>query len=244
MGERRVVRRVADVVCRIRRRGSAATSCCALSTSSPVCDRYERPHRRPHHHTVRPLRISGRRVPARHPRRYCRPPYDRSWGDCARVRPVRSVFGGCGPFRSAAKLARVVFDERPIRRGSRPRERLVSAVTRAATPRFEPLLGACSGLPVSHDFEARFVSPTADRLGLRAGELAHVRTAWVNWSRRAIPVPGGGGVLRRLHVSTSVSPAPRQLLYPVTSLASRCTRLPVPACESQRFGEPHGEKDL
>jgi integrase len=54
---------------------------------------------------------------------------------------------------------------------------------------FERLLEACSGLPAPHDFEARFIRLIADRLGLRPGEIAHFRTAWVNWNRRTIRIP-------------------------------------------------------
>lgn len=54
---------------------------------------------------------------------------------------------------------------------------------------FELLLEACSTLPEPHDFEARFICLTAGRLGLRAGEIAHFQTAWVNWNRRTIRIP-------------------------------------------------------
>lgn len=54
---------------------------------------------------------------------------------------------------------------------------------------FGLLLEACSTLPEPHDFEARFICLTAGRLGLRAGEIAHFQTAWVNWNRRTIRIP-------------------------------------------------------
>jgi len=54
---------------------------------------------------------------------------------------------------------------------------------------FELLLEACSTLPAPHDFEARFICFIAGRLGLRAGEIAHFQTAWVNWNRRTIRIP-------------------------------------------------------
>lgn len=54
---------------------------------------------------------------------------------------------------------------------------------------FELLLEACSELPEPHDLEARFICLTAGRLGLRAGEIAHFHTAWVNWNRRTIRIP-------------------------------------------------------
>lgn len=54
---------------------------------------------------------------------------------------------------------------------------------------FERLLEACSRLPAPRDFEVRFIRLVAGRLGLRAGEIAHSRTAWVNWDRRTIRIP-------------------------------------------------------
>ena len=54
---------------------------------------------------------------------------------------------------------------------------------------FELLLEACTALPAPHDFEARFICLIAGRLGLRAGEIAHFQTAWVNWNRRTIRIP-------------------------------------------------------
>lgn len=54
---------------------------------------------------------------------------------------------------------------------------------------FELLLEACSALPEPRDFEARFVCLAAGRLGLRAGEIAHFQTLWVNWNRRTIRIP-------------------------------------------------------
>ena len=54
---------------------------------------------------------------------------------------------------------------------------------------FEQLLEACSDLPEPHDFEARFICLVAGRLGLRAGEISHFQTSWVNWNRRTIRIP-------------------------------------------------------
>ena len=54
---------------------------------------------------------------------------------------------------------------------------------------FELLLEACTALPAPHDFEARFICLIAGRLGLRAGEIAHFQTAWINWNRRTIRIP-------------------------------------------------------
>ena len=54
---------------------------------------------------------------------------------------------------------------------------------------FELLLEACSTLPEPDAFEARFICLAAGRLGLRAGEIAHFQSAWVNWDRRTIRIP-------------------------------------------------------
>ncbi len=43
---------------------------------------------------------------------------------------------------------------------------------------FDLLLEACWDLPAPRDFEARFICLLSDRLGLRAGEIAHFRIAW------------------------------------------------------------------
>lgn len=54
---------------------------------------------------------------------------------------------------------------------------------------FELLLEACGNLPAPLDFEARFICLLSGRLGLRAGEIAHFRTAWVDWNRKLIRIP-------------------------------------------------------
>lgn len=66
---------------------------------------------------------------------------------------------------------------------------------------FELLLEACSALPKPHDFEARCICLTAGQLGLRAGEIAHFQTSWVNGNRRTIRIlsmnPADVGYCRR-----------------------------------------------
>jgi integrase len=54
---------------------------------------------------------------------------------------------------------------------------------------FERLLEACRELPSPRDFEARFICLLGGRLGLRGGEIAHFRTAWVDWNRNLIRIP-------------------------------------------------------
>lgn len=54
---------------------------------------------------------------------------------------------------------------------------------------FELLLEACGDLSAPRGFEARFICLLGGRLGLRAGEIAHIRTAWVGWNRKLIRIP-------------------------------------------------------
>lgn len=54
---------------------------------------------------------------------------------------------------------------------------------------FERLLEACRDLPAPRGFEARFICLLSGRLGLRAGEIAHLRTTWVDWNRKLIQIP-------------------------------------------------------
>lgn len=54
---------------------------------------------------------------------------------------------------------------------------------------FERLLEACAALPAPRDFQARFICLLAGRLGLRAGELAHLQTSWLDWDRRLLRIP-------------------------------------------------------
>jgi integrase len=54
---------------------------------------------------------------------------------------------------------------------------------------FELLLEACADLPEPKDFQARFICLIAGRLGLRAGEIAHLRTDWIDWDRMLLRIP-------------------------------------------------------
>lgn len=54
---------------------------------------------------------------------------------------------------------------------------------------FELLLEAFGDLPAPRGFEARFICLLGGRLGLRAGETAHSRTARVDWNRKLIWIP-------------------------------------------------------
>lgn len=54
---------------------------------------------------------------------------------------------------------------------------------------FELLLEACSKLPSPRDFQARFICLIAGRLGLRAGEISHLDTTWLDWDRMLIRIP-------------------------------------------------------
>lgn len=54
---------------------------------------------------------------------------------------------------------------------------------------FERLLEACRELPAPRGFQARFICMIGGRLGLRAGEIAHFQTTWVDWNRNLIRIP-------------------------------------------------------
>lgn len=53
----------------------------------------------------------------------------------------------------------------------------------------ELLLEGARELPEPHDFEARAVIMIAGRLGLRGGEIAHLRADWIDEDRRMIDIP-------------------------------------------------------
>lgn len=55
---------------------------------------------------------------------------------------------------------------------------------------FDRLVGACDRLDEPFDAECLWVVVAAGRLGLRAGEISHMRSEWVNWERSAIEIPG------------------------------------------------------
>lgn len=54
---------------------------------------------------------------------------------------------------------------------------------------YERLLEACRDLPAPRGFQARFICLLGGRLGLRAGEIAHFQTAWIDWNRKLIRIP-------------------------------------------------------
>lgn len=54
---------------------------------------------------------------------------------------------------------------------------------------FELLLDAAYNLEPMQDLEARFILLVGGRLGLRRGEIAHMRESWVDWRKRRIEIP-------------------------------------------------------
>ncbi|MFB6312325.1 MAG: tyrosine-type recombinase/integrase, partial [Salinirussus sp.] len=54
---------------------------------------------------------------------------------------------------------------------------------------FERLLEACRDIPEPRGFEARFICLLGGRLGLRAGEIAHLKTGWIDWNRKLVHIP-------------------------------------------------------
>lgn len=54
---------------------------------------------------------------------------------------------------------------------------------------FELLLEGASRLDPPYDLEARFVILVAGRLGMRLGEITHMREDWIDWRRRMIEIP-------------------------------------------------------
>jgi integrase len=56
--------------------------------------------------------------------------------------------------------------------------------------KFELLLEGAATLGDYYALEAQFVVLVAGRLGLRAGEIVHMRDEWVDWRRRMIVIPG------------------------------------------------------
>ena len=51
---------------------------------------------------------------------------------------------------------------------------------------FERLIDATDQLPDDRGAEAMFILITGGRLGMRAGEIAHMKESWVNWNRKQI----------------------------------------------------------
>jgi integrase len=54
---------------------------------------------------------------------------------------------------------------------------------------FERLLEGCEQLPESRRFETRCICLLAGRLGLRAGEITHLTTDWLDWDRKLVRIP-------------------------------------------------------
>lgn len=54
---------------------------------------------------------------------------------------------------------------------------------------FDRLLEAADELDEPHRQECRFVLVAAGRLGLRAGEIAHLEEHWIDWERSRINIP-------------------------------------------------------
>jgi integrase len=54
---------------------------------------------------------------------------------------------------------------------------------------YQLLLEGCSKMRDYYGFQARFVALVAGRLGMRAGEIAHMREDWVDWRRNMVVVP-------------------------------------------------------
>jgi integrase len=56
---------------------------------------------------------------------------------------------------------------------------------------FEALLEGCQRLDDGYyTLEAKFIVLVAGRLGLRAGEITHMRESWIDWRRRMVVIPG------------------------------------------------------
>lgn len=54
---------------------------------------------------------------------------------------------------------------------------------------FEHLLATCNDLRPPYDAECRLILLLGGRLGLRAGEITHLREAWVDWDRQHLSIP-------------------------------------------------------
>lgn len=54
---------------------------------------------------------------------------------------------------------------------------------------YEQLLEAADRLRYPYDVECRFVLIGCGRLGLRAGELCHLTTDWIDWDQNMIKIP-------------------------------------------------------
>lgn len=54
---------------------------------------------------------------------------------------------------------------------------------------FERLLKAAGRMNEPYDAECRLILLLGGRLGLRAGEITHLRSEWIDWSRKHIRIP-------------------------------------------------------
>lgn len=54
---------------------------------------------------------------------------------------------------------------------------------------FELFLEGCERLGGADALQARFVALVGGRLGLRVGELTHIKESWVDWRNRVIEIP-------------------------------------------------------
>lgn len=55
---------------------------------------------------------------------------------------------------------------------------------------FRTLLDATDDLEDEYQAETYFILVAAGRLGMRGGEIAHMREDWINWERSIITIPG------------------------------------------------------
>lgn len=56
-------------------------------------------------------------------------------------------------------------------------------------PQFRRLLEATTELDYPYSMQCRWVLVAAGRLGLRAGEISHMREHWIDWQRSQINIP-------------------------------------------------------
>lgn len=54
---------------------------------------------------------------------------------------------------------------------------------------FERLMDAAGELEAPFDAETMFILVAAGRLGMRAGEITHMRAEWIDWDRELIEIP-------------------------------------------------------
>lgn len=54
---------------------------------------------------------------------------------------------------------------------------------------YRTLMNATTDLTYPYNLEARWILTVAGRLGLRAGEICHMRVEWIDWDRETINIP-------------------------------------------------------